>query len=110
MTGNHDLGHGRVARHVDARTLAWLVVDSLVRPQRPPPAPFTPRSPFANATAAACMHAGPDGKTKKLLLCLGAGGFAATLDGIKVVAGQRVPVAIKHVAMDKRSAGEDYSQ
>ena len=47
---------------------------------------------------------GSDGKNKKYLLCLGTGGFAATLDGIRIVDGNRIPVAIKHVAMDRRAA------
>ncbi len=65
--------------------------------------PLLPPSPLQPLTLRP-RPAGPDGKTKKHLLCLGAGGFAATLDGVRIVSGSRVPVAIKHVALDKRSA------
>jgi hypothetical protein len=47
---------------------------------------------------------GVDGKTRKYVLTLGAGGFAATLDGVRIVKGERVPVALKVVSMNQRAA------
>ena len=47
---------------------------------------------------------GLDGKTRKYVLTLGAGGFAATLDGIRIVKGERIPVALKVVSMNQRAA------
>jgi serine/threonine protein kinase len=47
---------------------------------------------------------GADGKTRKYVLTLGAGGFAATLDGVRIIKGERVPVALKVVSMNQRAA------
>ena len=47
---------------------------------------------------------GADGRAAKFLLCLGAGGFAATLDGVRVVGQTRTPVALKVISMAPRAA------
>jgi serine/threonine protein kinase len=45
---------------------------------------------------------GEDGKRRMELQCLGAGTFALTMDGIHIVAGERRPVAIKQIILDKK--------
>jgi serine/threonine protein kinase len=43
-----------------------------------------------------------EGKSHIDLLCLGAGSSALTMEGVQIVAGERRPVAIKQIILDKR--------
>lgn len=43
---------------------------------------------------------------KPKLLCLGCGGFASTMDGIRLLGGEKVPVAIKQICLDAKAAAK----
>ena len=63
----------------------------------PPPPSLLPPTPLTATVV--------DGRRVKALHCLGCGGYACTLDGVKTDGPfSRTPVAIKQVALDRRAA------